>query len=913
MGPAPDLLVERDIELALLADALDRAVAGDGAAVVIEADAGVGKTALLQAVISSARERGFTVLSARASELEQELALGAALRLFDHADPNLGTYAVAHRVYGELTRMAEWAPVLLCLDDVHWADPPSLQVLHHLVSRVEGLPVLILVTRRPVTATSDPVLLALAAPPTRVVRLDPLTREGTARLVTAREAGPVPPGLLDACHDASGGNPFLLEELIRSLASEGVALAGRTREEVATAVPDTILHSVLFRIGRCSNAAAAVARAVAVLGDAAPLHHVTHLTELDGAAVLAAGAELVTAGVLGTDRAFSFAHPLVAAAVRSDLDPHLRTLAHSRAAEVLRLGGQNVETIAAHLLHTTPGGDPVVVRELRAAAAVALARGTARSAVPLLRRALEEPPAAGDRGDVVAELGAAELEAGEIGPATEHVRAALDLAVRPADVAARTAVLARAVAAVEGIPVAVEVLDRGMLRLATEDVEHRLAIEVEAFQYSLFDARLYARGWDRVAAVPVPTGDTPAGRAVLAMKAAQRVYFGGTAAEAAALVRAGFASGQLYRDPNSWVAWGIAVFAAVEAGELDLAGAEIDRAQRLAVQRESPEDLAIVAMGRALLDDRRGRVDHLGETVAVGTMAIEAAPTWPLGPTLGQAFAALGAMAHAEEGDADAAAAALVRGGLDVPADDANAVRMLFRRIRANLALRRPLAVAEDVEALRIWHAEVGITWDPSTPVRAWQVQVATAQGDHGPALEQAEAELVHARHWGTAHALGIALRARGAAEAGAGAVPWLEEAVAEFARADCLVELARTRVELGSALRRAGLRADSRLHLAAGLDAAVAAGAGALATRAREELGLAGAKPRRDRTTGQDALTPAERRVVAMAAEGQTNREIAQALFVAVKTVEGHLRQAYGKLGVSGRAELAAVLAGDR
>jgi DNA-binding CsgD family transcriptional regulator len=124
------------------------------------------------------------------------------------------------------------------------------------------------------------------------------------------------------------------------------------------------------------------------------------------------------------------------------------------------------------------------------------------------------------------------------------------------------------------------------------------------------------------------------------------------------------------------------------------------------------------------------------------------------------------------------------------------------------------------------------------------------------------------------------------------------------------VLEHARALADLGAALRRAGCRAEAREPLRAGLDLAHRQGAWALAERARTELVASGARPRRVLLSGVDALTPSERRVADMAAAGRTNREIAQALFVTARTVEGHLTHVFQKLGLESRAELPRALA---
>jgi DNA-binding CsgD family transcriptional regulator len=136
-----------------------------------------------------------------------------------------------------------------------------------------------------------------------------------------------------------------------------------------------------------------------------------------------------------------------------------------------------------------------------------------------------------------------------------------------------------------------------------------------------------------------------------------------------------------------------------------------------------------------------------------------------------------------------------------------------------------------------------------------------------------------------------------------------LRPAVLALERTPAALDLARARAAYGAALRRAGQRAQAREELRQALDLAYQCSAAALAASTHEELVAAGARPRTAALTGWDALTPSERRVAQMAAAGLTNREIAQALFVTPRTVEGHLTNVYGKLRVSSREELAGLV----
>ena len=160
-------------------------------------------------------------------------------------------------------------------------------------------------------------------------------------------------------------------------------------------------------------------------------------------------------------------------------------------------------------------------------------------------------------------------------------------------------------------------------------------------------------------------------------------------------------------------------------------------------------------------------------------------------------------------------------------------------------------------------------------------------------------------RVFGAPRALGIALRIAGLAQGGKRGLELLDESVAVLRSSPALLERAHSLAELGAALRRAGQRAAAREPLAEALDLAARCGARPLAARAREELRATGARPRREWRTGVEALTPSELRIVRLAAEGRSNREIAHELYVTLKTVEGHLSRAYAKLGIEGRGQL--------
>ena len=195
-----------------------------------------------------------------------------------------------------------------------------------------------------------------------------------------------------------------------------------------------------------------------------------------------------------------------------------------------------------------------------------------------------------------------------------------------------------------------------------------------------------------------------------------------------------------------------------------------------------------------------------------------------------------------------------------------------------------------------------------ATPWRAHAAQIHAALGDSRRALRLVEEDLERARDLGSQRAFGTALRVRGLLRTRQG-LEDLHEAVAVLATGQDRLELIRALVDLGAGLRRAGRRTAARTPLREALDLAAQGGATALASAARTELLASGARPRRDELRGRDALTASERRIAMLAAEGRSNREIAQALFVTQRTVETHLTHAYSKLGIDSREHLAGAL----
>jgi DNA-binding CsgD family transcriptional regulator len=263
-----------------------------------------------------------------------------------------------------------------------------------------------------------------------------------------------------------------------------------------------------------------------------------------------------------------------------------------------------------------------------------------------------------------------------------------------------------------------------------------------------------------------------------------------------------------------------------------------------------------------------------------------------------------------EQGRLDEAASALEH----VPIPDSSpdsAILLYLPDCRARLRLRRgdvSGGLEEMLAAGRSFEAVGG----RNPAFMPWRSEAALALlqlGDRDEARRLAQEELDLARTWGAPRALGAALRTAGLVEGGEAGLELIGQAIEVLQDSPAKLEHAKARTELGAALRRANRRSEAREHLRRALELATICGAVPVSRRAETELLATGARPRRVFLSGLESLTPSERRVAEMAAAGMTNREIAQALFVAPKTVEVHLSSVYRKLGIGSRAQLGTTL----
>ena len=305
-------------------------------------------------------------------------------------------HAVQHGLYWLVANLAARGPMVIAVDDAHWADAPSLRWLAHLAARIEGLPVALLLAVR--DGPDEPALVGelRACPACTPLRLGPLEAQMTAALVRLRLGQQADDQLCQACHARTGGNPFLLEALATALRAPG---DGELLARVDSLGPEPVARAVLRRVGQLGDGAGPLTRALAILGGPSPLRHTAALAGHDASAAARLADSLRGADVLAPGSVLEFAHPIVRTAVYESIPPGQRALAHAEAARLLDGEGAEPERIALHLLRSEPVGDARVVALLRAAAASASGRGAPGPAADYLRRALDEPPepAAGRR------------------------------------------------------------------------------------------------------------------------------------------------------------------------------------------------------------------------------------------------------------------------------------------------------------------------------------------------------------------------------------------------------------------------------------------------------------------------------------------------------------------------------------
>lgn len=922
-------LLEREGEIEEIGERLARGATGEGSLVVIEGPAGCGKTRLLRAVCALARERSMRVLAGSGAEFERDFPCGVVRQLLervvaradeggddallagaaalarpvfapgrvgleDAGDPG---GAIAHGIYWLVANLAERAPLVLIVDDAHWADQASLQVLGYLARRLADVPIVLAMAARPGepwvrtgTQLTDSGLGWVLHPA-------PLSEQAITAIVRGRLGPAADPEFCRECRELTGGNPLWVSTLVAATASAG--LTGRADEVLALRElgPSSVSASVLLRVSGMSEGATRLARALAVLGPAATLPAARELAGLSEGEAVALIAQLTRAEILDDALPPKFTHPIVRAAIYRDLTVAERAQAHERAAGILATHDRPTDTIAAQLLLSAPRGNPEVIERLSVAAELALGRAAPATAVQYLRRALAEPPAPEARADVLAALGRAELITRDP-EAVAHLQAAREQATDLVERGRLATLLCDALTISGHFTEARELALEATEALGATSPEVRADLEFWLAWADWFAPRDDARVGRLCELTARSRSQQQLAESWLALYMASEAHprdltLSHVEHVFAERSRAGLGL-------TDGVVRPILVTTLVICDQLDWADCGLTEWQEAAKESGGALDYLGVVAWQTGVAFRRG--DLLG-TEDLWRRVLTLQPTSEL---ILPAATALYHFAEAltelgRPGEALAAIRDDWVDGLDV---GLNGATLIYARGRAAVALGRSeegindlRACGQLLEAIRFFNPNY-FPWRST-------LALALRESDRDEARELVRTELERAEHVGQPRAIGGALRARALIDNDETTIEQLRAASATLADCPSRLEQARVLGDLGAALRRAGHRRDARHPLRSALDLAHRCGANRIADQAHTDLLACGARPRRQMLTGPDALTPSERRIAGMAAGGATSKEIAQALFLSRRTVQMHLSGAYRKLGIDSRSGL--------
>ncbi len=913
-------LVGRAREREAIAGVLAALRAGSGGALLLEGEPGIGKSRLLAHLAEQAD--GCTVLTARASEYEADLPYALWSEALDRAVaemgerrlsrlgladrpalaavlPSLGdgppAHADRHRVHRALRdlleRLAATAPLAICLDDLHWADPGSAEALAALVHRPPAGPVLLAISAR--AGRLAPALVA-AVGAGRVTRLAlaPLTAAEARELVGARAA---------AVYADSGGNPFYLEQLARA----GVLAAAEPAGDGS--VPAPVAAALAAELMAVPAGARRLLEAAAVVGDPFEAGLAAEVAELEDAAAFRAldvllEQRLIRPGDAG--RRFAFRHPVVRHAVYEAAPAGWRIGAHARAARALERRGAGPVQRAHHVEQAAAPGDEAAIAVLDDAARelASLAPSTTARLLTAILRLL--PDAAPRRTELQARLADAQAAAGDALGSRETLLDALRTAA-PADRLRLTVGVAnadwwngRTEEARRRLHVALSTLpaqpspDRIRLRLALA-LTALMRRDLEDAEGQAADARDDARA----------IGDRVFEAAALACGALVRVQAAepGAGVETAAAALEQLAPQELAtRLPAFWML----ARARRSLGEFARALADLERGAAIAAGtgRERVRLQLTIETALALID-----LGRLTEAIATAEQSLEMARLASNPQMLLWAHCALSS-ARLAAGDVAGALEQAVAAEQTGVAPDLNAAG------QPGWCLGAALAAAGNPEpALEAMLGSFGgPRLDAIVPAErpAAAADLAAAQlscGDVDAAERTVALGEAVARRSGTAIAAAVVATARCAVllERGRPDEALAAATAAREAARDAPLAEASALLAEGRALAAAGRRPEAIETLIAAESRFDGFGARRLRDQAARDLRRLGHRVRRPSGETDSGLTEREREIALLVAAGRTNREVAEQLVLSTRTVEAHLRNVYGKLGVRSRVEL--------
>jgi DNA-binding CsgD family transcriptional regulator len=926
------VLLDRERELAEIGELIEAAREGSGGLVVVEGPAGIGKTRLLGEAARTASAAGMEVLRARGWEFEAEIGFGVARQLFEpmlraasvgerrglldgvarvgaralgveDGERPADRFAAIHGLYWLCANRAEESPLVVAVDDVQWADDPSLAWLGYLARRVGDLPLLLVLGLRSGEPGGQRAELAqlIGDGAARRLALGPLSAAAVGEIVRGEFDEGAEESFCAAVSELCGGNPLFVRELVAAAREEDLPARGVSVGALELIAPAAVGTSVLARLARLGAESVALARSVAVLGAGAEVALAARLADLDPTVAELTADRLAAAQILAPVRPLEFFHPLIGAAVLEEIAPGARRVAHRRAAALLDGEGEgSLARIAVHLLACGPAGDRWVVQRLGDAAREALERGAPEIAASYVRRALEEPPAEAERAALLLSLGIAEGRAGQP-DAIAHLEQALVAAGSEHRVLiGASARLARAYYYADRAERAVEMLEWTLAAVADTDAALALRLEAAAAMIGVLDQRTAPAAVRRAEALHARLSNLPDPPVDLLVVLAYHAARANRAAEAQELAEWALAC-EGYLPPLAISGAIIATLIVLECYDAleRLCGDMLEVARRRGAMRE----LAQISVHRAWASYERGA---LADAEAEARWALEHADG------VNRVHAATELLKVLIDRDELGAAEDVLERCVDPRGSRSiETARFLFARGGLRGAQGRLQEARSDFLECGQLCVGIELVTVLGAPWRGDAALVSFALGETGEARRLAREQLELARAFGRPRTLGISLRVCGLVEGSEPGLELLGEAVRTLERSRSPLELARALSDCGAALRRAGRRVEARTQLERALDLAHRCGARRIAARARAELIAAGARPRRDAITGRDALTASELRVARLAAEGLANREIAQALFITTKTAKGHLSRVYHKLGITRRGQLLGALTG--
>ncbi|MER5987964.1 AAA family ATPase [Streptomyces sp. NPDC001787] len=893
------------------------AVAGErSASLVFVGEPGVGKTALLRELQRQARERGFLILRARAGALERDFRFGVLRQLLEPLADGPGASAgrrlpadvaeTLRRITGvpesgsgrlplsmhEVTRLVaalcRTEPVLLSVDDLDEADDASLGWLTHLTEHIASLPLAIAGAMSPPDPSDTAIRDLLLR--TRTVGLAGLDADAVGALVEEGLPAADSEALAPVCRQVTGGNPFLLLELLRSLRGSTAV----TPDDVRRLGSSSAARALLARLHHVLPATVPLVRAVAVLGDGTDRAAAGALANLSERETENACRVLVRLGVLHGEHSLRFAHPMVPASLTAEMTVVGSGLAHSQAAELLHGRGAPSETVAAQLLHAAPVTAPWATQVLRTAAAEASRRGATSTTVTYLRRAVDVGSTVGLHID----LAMAEQEAGLPG-ADARLARLLSEAETPGLRTRVALALCRAVLLREGFEAATAVIDPVLDALAEQAPQEAAdkSARVVAWALSLGTPPRLTRRWQALRSTVLPSGPRAAG-----LLAHHEAVSGGSPQRTVELARHALAGEPPAGHSEQAFFW-TAVAALLAAGMVDEAEEHCARGLRSAQRYGWTMSEFVAHSHQARASLIRGRLGQAVRSAEAGCEALSRMRNlMPDGDGIGRAVGVL-AESLVERGDLDAAGRLLDRHafGDGHPLDRPEHYRLAYVRGRLRLARGDAAAALAD---LRTCGEHLGTGTAPAV-TGLWRGYAALAHlrlGQANEAADLAVSEVASARRWGTPYVLGNALVIASVCLPDARR-DLLEEAVALLDPSPCRHTLAAALTALGETFLPTD-RAHGVELLYRGFELSTACEDITVESRSRLLLRSVGLRPRRPRT-GAAALTGRERQILEFALRGLSNQEIADLHFLTRRTVEQHLSRGYRKLGITGRIEL--------